>query len=529
MTIEEPRSSDRFADQRAKLAVIKDKRGRSKLQLGERRDAAVTRPWREMRVGNYARALGGSSSIRAAIPFPIKRFLKQHVVPPLHSLRFHLRSGEPSRRVEADWAFFNKISNTTKPLSRDNPRTEEARRFPTSVNGEAVFNKTGVGELSDRRAGTPMNIVIVSYYTYNNNSAIHITGFANALTALGHRVVVSAEGPVSDAGDFGVPRFRCIPHQVIRRNPEVLERYFAGNGTGVPDLVHCWTPRGIVRHITRAVLRRYGCPYLVHFEDNESALASMGATNEAPETILDFVAGSAGATIIVDALADVLPEDLPVHLLEPGVDGNVFSPNLSDFDRRRLCEALDVPADAWITVYAGANNAATVDDIFSLYTAVHALNALGHKVHLIRTGTYPAPETDARFARFSREYVTNLGFVQRNWLVEILKLADFFVQPGGPNAFNNFRLPSKIPEYLAMGRPVILARANVGLHLQEGVNALLMERGDAAEITECVETLLVDPVLADRVGREGRRFAIKHFDWQRSTNQLEGFYRQLLA
>jgi glycosyltransferase involved in cell wall biosynthesis len=231
----------------------------------------------------------------------------------------------------------------------------------------------------------------------------------------------------------------------------------------------------------------------------------------------------------VDALTDVLPEGLPTHLLEPGVDDDVFAPNLSDFDRQRLCEALDVPADAWITVYAGANNAATVDDIFSLYTAVHALNALGHKVHLIRTGTYRAPETDARFARFSRAHVTNLGFVQRNWLVEILKLADFFVQPGGPDAFNNYRLPSKIPEFLAMGRPVVLARANVGLRLQDGVNALLMKRGDAAEITECVKALLVDPALADRVGSEGRRFAIAHFDWQRSTKQLEGFYRELLA
>jgi glycosyltransferase involved in cell wall biosynthesis len=480
-----------------------------------------------MRVGNYVRAIGGSSSVvKATIPFPIKKFLKTHVVPPLHYLQYHLRSGEPSRRVEADWEFFTKISSDAQALSLDNQQPGD---FPGGLGSEVLCNKARLGEPSDPRAGTPMNIVIVSYYTYNNNSALHITGFANALTALGHRVVVCAEGPVSDAGDFGVPRFRCIPHHVVRRNPEVLAQYFEGNGTGVPDLVHCWTPRGIVRHVTRAVVGRYGCPYLVHFEDNEAAVASMGATGEVPDAIVEFIAGSVGATVVVDALADVLPEGLPIHLLEPGVDGNVFAPNLSDFDRKRLCEALNVPANAWITVYSGANNAATVDDIFSLYTAVYALNALGHKVHLIRTGTYPAPKTDPRFARFSGEHITNLGFVHRNWLAEILKLADFFVQPGGPDAFNNYRLPSKIPEFLAIGRPLLLAKANVGLRLQDGVNAILMERGDAAEITERVRTLLVDPALAERVGREGRRFAIEHFDWQRSTKQLEGFYRELLA
>jgi glycosyltransferase involved in cell wall biosynthesis len=374
-----------------------------------------------------------------------------------------------------------------------------------------------------------MNVVIISYHTYNNNSALHITGFANALTALGHRIVVSAIGPVSDAGDFGVPRFRCISHQLISKNPELLGNYFAGAGTGVPDLIHCWTPREGVRDVARAIIKRYGCPYVVHLEDNETTLASIGATLEAPQMIREFVAGAAGATIIVDALRDTLPEGLALHLLEPGVDSSIFAPNLDEFDRKRLCDALEVPSDAWIAVYPGTGHPATADDMFSLYTAVHALNACGYKVHLIRTGVDCTPEVDARFSRFPRTHVTYLGFVQRSWLVEILKLADFFVQPGGPDAFNNYRLPSKIPEYLATGRPVVLPRANVGLRMQDGVNALLMQRGDAEEITQCVERLLTDPALADRLGREGRRFAIEHFDWQRSTKGLEGFYRDVLA
>ena len=374
-----------------------------------------------------------------------------------------------------------------------------------------------------------MNIVIVSYHTYNNNSALHITGFANVLTALGHRVVVSALGPVSDAGDFGVPRFRCIPHQMISKNPELLGDYFAGVGGGVPDLIHCWTPREGVRNVTRAIIKRYGCPYIVHLEDNEATLASIGATLEVPEMVREFVAGATAATIIVDALKDTLPEGLPFQLLEPGVDSETFAPNLNDFDRGRLCDAVGVPADAWITVYPGTGHPATADDIFSLYTAVDALNVLGYKVHLIRTGVDCTLEIDAQFSRFSRDHVTYLGFVQRSWLVEILKLADFFVQPGGPDAFNSYRLPSKIPEFLATGRPLVLPMANVGLFMQDGINALIMQRGDAAEITHCVEKLLSDPALASRLGREGRRFATEHFNWQRSTEQLEGFYRDVLA
>jgi glycosyltransferase involved in cell wall biosynthesis len=118
--------------------------------------------------------------------------------------------------------------------------------------------------------------------------------------------------------------------------------------------------------------------------------------------------------------------------------------------------------------------------------------------------------------------------VSRNWLIDLFKLADFFVQPGGPGDFNSYRLPSKLPELLAMGRPVVLPKTNIGLLMHDRVNALLTQRGDAAEITECVEALLRDSELAERIGQAGRRFAIEHFSWKRSTQQLEGFFRRIL-
>jgi glycosyltransferase involved in cell wall biosynthesis len=124
--------------------------------------------------------------------------------------------------------------------------------------------------------------------------------------------------------------------------------------------------------------------------------------------------------------------------------------------------------------------------------------------------------------------VTHLGLVRRHWLIDLFKLADFFVQPGAPDDFNSYRLPSKLPELLAMGRPVVLPNTNIGLLMHDRINALLMQRGDSAEITECVESLLTDQALAARVGEEGRRFAIEHFNWARSARQLEVFYQELL-
>ena len=198
-------------------------------------------------------------------------------------------------------------------------------------------------------------------------------------------------------------------------------------------------------------------------------------------------------------------------------------------ERARLCEALDVPAGARIIVYPGNIHPANADDMFSLYAAIHAINARGHKVQLIRTGEDNVAVIDPRFAKLATRHVTKLGWLRRERLIKILKLADFFVQPGGPDEFNAYRLPSKLPEFFALGRPVVLPRTNIGLLMQDRVNAILMERGDAAEITACIERLINDPALANRVGMEGRRFALAHFDWARSAEGLASFYRQVLG
>jgi glycosyltransferase involved in cell wall biosynthesis len=444
----------------------------------------------------------------------------------------------PSARVDADWEFLEKTRDAASQTHLEKRLMRS--RLPAAAPGGAVISNRddrAYAALAGDDAAV-MNIVMINHESYDSNSALHITGFANALTALGHRVVVSATGISTNAGDFGVPRFRCIPHQSLHDNPGIVTEYFAG----APDLVHCWTPRQIVRNVAQAVIKRYGCPYVVHFEDNETAVASAyerhgkrkwGGANMLPAAksagaIDGFVRGAAGATIIVEALKRVLPDGLPCHLLEPGVDGDLFAPGLDAAERERLCRALALPSDAWITVYPGNMHPANYEDMFSLYAAIHAVNARGHKLRLIRTGVDSVGPIEPRFVELAGRHVTHLGLVRRHWLIDLFKLADFFIQPGGLDDFNSYRLPSKLPELLAIGRPVVLPNTNIGLLLRDRINALLMQRGDAAEITECVVSLLADPALSARVGQEGRRFAIKHFNWARSARQLEVFYQELL-
>jgi glycosyltransferase involved in cell wall biosynthesis len=148
---------------------------------------------------------------------------------------------------------------------------------------------------------------------------------------------------------------------------------------------------------------------------------------------------------------------------------------------------------------------------------------------LIRTGADYYPHLGYEFGRLSRQHVAHLGVVDRRRLMEILKLADVFVQPGTADEFNDYRLPSKLPDFLAMGRPLILPATNLGLRLRDGIDALLLHRGDATEIADRVAEVLRDNDLADKLGRNARRFAMENFNWQRSASGLDRFYRDSLA
>jgi glycosyltransferase involved in cell wall biosynthesis len=422
-------------------------------------------------------------------------------------------------RLDADWRILDVA-----------PIPHEAAAWESGIAARPHFQSADLGR---ERHSKPLNLVLVNYGSFDNNSAIQITGLANTLTRLGHCVVLAAHGDPANAGDFGAPRFRRVTNAALAERPLVLSDCFADTEDGLPHLVHCWTPRLPVQPAVQAVVRAYNIPYVVHFEDNEMAVsdalsgkAEMG--KGWPELQKSFIADASGTTIIVEALRELMPKNLRTHLFEPGVNLDEFSSNMSREERKILCDSLNVPNDALITVYTGNLTLPTMADIFGLYVAVHALNRQGLRVHLIRTGIDAVGVVDPRFVELSKRHVTTLGLVRRDWVRDILRLADFFVQPGGPDNLNKYRLPSKIPEMLAVGRPLLLPAANIGLLLKDRVNALIMQRGDALEIIHRVKELFSDPDLPERLGRAGREFAIEHFDWQRSALRLVDFYRQIL-
>ncbi len=386
-----------------------------------------------------------------------------------------------------------------------------------------------------------MRVVYVYFGPLDVNSAIQAFHFGNELTEQGWDVTLAGLGDPRRIEAVGEPLFECIAHEDLKSRINELER------DREETIVCAWTPRERVRRHTEELVSRLRVPYVIHLEDNENYLLESAAKMSLdelqrlplraqdrlspPELIhpthhVEFLRDAAGLTMITEELNEFNVGERPHHIAQPGIDAERFRPDLElAIDRARF----GLRPEDFVLVYHGTIHYANQHEMMSLYLAVKLLQRRGHPVKLVRLGHSEFGGVDPRAFRGISEGVLELGPIEWREIPSYLAMADAFVQPGAPDDFNRFRVPSKLPEFLAMGRPVILPHCNIGHDLTHGDNALLLEQGNAVEIMARIEELIADPALARRLGEGARRFALERLSWHDNATALAEFYRQTMA
>jgi len=380
-----------------------------------------------------------------------------------------------------------------------------------------------------------MRILLICYGDFITNSWIHVAAFARALKIAGHDCMVSTP---------------ALPTGRVRA--ELAGAALLRHGDPLPcaaDIIHIWTPRMAP---LRALLQLVGNTVLqtpriiVHLEDNEQHLLSHTAgvpfsalTLQSDRSLHPLIkkglahpvryqlllAAADLITGITPALAAFAPPGVPFALLHPGLDLDIFCPQAPD---PLLRSELGLHPTDRVIVYPGGANLTNATELRTLYMAVALLNQRGHRVKLLRTGP-SAPWFTNSLTTEERAHEMALGFVSRNLIPRLLALADMLVQPGSLGPFNDYRLPSKLPEFLASGRPVILPATNIAALMKDGEHALFLRDGSPEDICIQCETLLAQPGLASRLGEAGRRFAEQHFDINANARTLNQLYHETLA
>lgn len=379
------------------------------------------------------------------------------------------------------------------------------------------------------------NILFVLYHDFTANSAVHVHNFANRLADSGHSVAVAIPNSDDSGSALGQQHYRVLAYHEVDGN---WPRLFS-NGLP-PHILHAWTPRENVRLFCEKVRALCSPLLFIHLEDNEELIleANLGRPfgelacsaglklpgNLAhPRNYRRFIAEADGVTMIMDRLGKFVPDAVPRIILWPGADRELFFPREKD---EAFLASLGVPKGNIVLCYTGNVHSANAREVRSLYLAAAILSREGIPTTLVRAGKDYCPFLGPD-EKWAREVSVDLGYIRHVDVPPILGIADFLIQPGTDDAFNEYRLPAKLPEFFAIGRPILLPLTNVGRFVRHGHEAWVLPKMDALGIVDTLKTLRGDEGLRSQLSAGALAFCEEHFGWSRNAATLEKFYEQI--
>ncbi len=204
-----------------------------------------------------------------------------------------------------------------------------------------------------------------------------------------------------------------------------------------------------------------------------------------------------------------------VELIPNGADPAMFAPDScgSDFRSRHGLDG------KFVALYAGAHGLS--NDLGILLEAACRLKGQDH-IRFVLVGDGKEKSNLQKQAALLR--LDNLLFlpaVPKSAMTDVLAASDACIAILKPIEMYKTTYPNKVFDYMAAGRPVILAIGGVIREVVESAQAgLYISPGDPTALAGAVEMLAGDPALARKQGMAGLQFIKDHFDRGQLAQQL---------
>jgi glycosyltransferase involved in cell wall biosynthesis len=208
-----------------------------------------------------------------------------------------------------------------------------------------------------------------------------------------------------------------------------------------------------------------------------------------------------------------------------GVDTTRFHPDLAADVAR---QTLGIPSSAKVVGFIGTFGAwhgAPV--LIKAWANLLAASSSDEPLRLLLIGDGPERSlVEALIAQHCPEgSVLTTGLIPQADAPKLLATCDILVSPHVPNADGSrfFGSPTKLFEYMAMGRPIVASRlGQIGDMLQDRSTALLVPPGDAQALSHALAELIADNGLAHRLGCAARQEAVRKHAWGRRLEAILG-------
>jgi glycosyltransferase involved in cell wall biosynthesis len=124
-----------------------------------------------------------------------------------------------------------------------------------------------------------------------------------------------------------------------------------------------------------------------------------------------------------------------------------------------------------------------------------------------------------------KERVVFTGSIHHDRMPEFLGQASILALARPDNLQAKGGFPSKIAEYLATGRPVVVTRVGeLDRYLLDRENVFFSKTDNAVDFAECLDSVLANYSFAETVGQSGRIIA-KSFDYLEQTKSIYTFLK----
>ncbi len=213
-----------------------------------------------------------------------------------------------------------------------------------------------------------------------------------------------------------------------------------------------------------------------------------------------------------------------VELVPNGVD-------LSMFDVEEMEEAFRKENDLvekFVVLYAGAHGMS--NDLEVMLEAADQMREMEEIVFLF---IGDGKEKQALMAKAQAMGLRNVRFmppVPKTEMPKVLAAADVCVAILKPIEAYKTTYPNKVFDYMAAGRPVVLAIDGVIRSVVEEARAgLFVQPGSPESMSQAIRKLAEDRDLGQRMGRAGRDYVAEHFNRPVIAMRLEGMMEEMVG
>ncbi len=211
-----------------------------------------------------------------------------------------------------------------------------------------------------------------------------------------------------------------------------------------------------------------------------------------------------------------------VELIPNGAEPDMFQP-LSDGSGFRAAQGLD---GKFLVVYAGAHGMSN-----DLGVVLQAASQLYDCPDICFVFVGDGKEKAALQAQAEKSQLTNTCFVPpvpKEQMGEILAASDACLAILKPLEMYKTTYPNKVFDYMAAGRPVILAIDGVIREVVEAAGAgICVPPGDSYAIAQAARTLADSPEQARSMGMAGRTYIEQHYNRRDLTEKLATLFEEM--